>query len=556
MIFNGVKYLSTLQAHTLYNACGVRDPTEERWNRAAYETQQLYWRENVETTYEQQKEITLTLKNKLVTIRSEYRKRLDQVSELFASWDCAVENLESEKNKMVNEQFIDAMKRVSGECNTAMKSFANDVIENGVKMITQKPPCRFAAVAMGSLARGESTPYSDLEFLFLVQEKTRGNMRYFHLLAMTIYLLIGNLQETKLKYMDIQELKGFDDKEQNGYKIDGLQPKAGNIPTGNGRPGQTNKFVLTVKELIKKYRTIWNNPDPKESIKGDFTAMLGHTAVIYGDCELLNKFEAAKLSMPANKARLDAHHAMIREDINDYDFLPLEELTVKFHKTNLKSAIYRYPSILIYNLKLIYSIKCTDSWETLKKLHRQGLISSAFYDSFQILLAAAQYIRLSAYLWHNSQNENITFLQKMEAVPNEKRTNVLWHIPHQLLYHLSLHMIPVKQIITEHNNSLDLLNRLKGTVSFDKEFTAAKLNFILENYQEAARIFESLWIPLHPEVNKENIKLHVEYRLMLIRCCLDQRSFSKAKLIFQEIKNLLGPVKLSHECEQALLYFR
>ena len=216
---------------------------------------------------------------------------------------------------------------------------------------------------MGSLARGETTPHSDLESLFLVEEKTINSVEYFRLLAMTIFFLVGNLQETKLKYMNIEELKGFDDKGKNGFKIDGLQPKAGNIPTGNGRPEQKNKFILTVSELITEYTKIWNNPDPEESMKGDFTAMLGHTALLYGDVDLLQQFESAKHGMTANIARRNANHKMIQQDIRDYDFLPLETLQTVFHRVNLKSAIYRYPS----NLKLTYGISSRDSWETLKK---------------------------------------------------------------------------------------------------------------------------------------------------------------------------------------------
>ena len=67
---------------------------------------------------------------------------------------------------------------------------------------------------------------------------------------MSVYFVIGNIKETPLKYMNIEELKNFTDNGMNGFKIDGLQQKAGNIPTGNGTKEQKNKFILTVDELM------------------------------------------------------------------------------------------------------------------------------------------------------------------------------------------------------------------------------------------------------------------------------------------------------------------
>ena len=167
-------------------------------------------------------------------------------------------------------------------------------------------------------------------------------------------------------------------------------------------------------------------------MKGDFTAMLGHTALLYGDTALLEQFESAKHGMTANIARRNANHIMIQQDIQDYDFLPLETLQAVFHRVNLKSAIYRYPSILIFNLKLTYNISSIDSWETLRNLHDMGILSDSFHESLQLLLASAQYIRLAAYLYHDSQNENISFLQSSQSLgsPSGGSKEGLWHIPH------------------------------------------------------------------------------------------------------------------------------
>ena len=203
--------IPVFQAHTLYNACALRDPGSKRWITEAHRTQCIYWGQRVEISFEKQQEITQNLKTQIETIRFGNRKSLESVTKLFDSWDCVVENLDSKKSKIVNNVFVDKMRRVSESCTADIRDFTNTIIQRSIDLCKQPQPCKFAAVAMGLLARGETTPYSDLEFLFLVEEKTSYNIEYFRLLAMTIFFLIGNLQETKLKYMNIEELKGFDD---------------------------------------------------------------------------------------------------------------------------------------------------------------------------------------------------------------------------------------------------------------------------------------------------------------------------------------------------------
>ena len=66
-----------------------------------------------------------------------------------------------------------------------MKVLTGKILHHCIKMIDCQQPCKFTAVALGSLAKGEATPYSDLEFMFLVEEKTDELIKYFELLAMS-----------------------------------------------------------------------------------------------------------------------------------------------------------------------------------------------------------------------------------------------------------------------------------------------------------------------------------------------------------------------------------
>ena len=129
-------------------------------------------------------------------------KKCDQ---LIGRVDCELKNIQSDSNKRWKEEWIDTVKSFSEECNKMMIEFSGAVIRQAVK-ICGKEPCEFAAVCMGSMAHGETTPYSDLEFLFLLEDKEAGVDDYLENLAVTVYFLIANLGETHLKYMNIAEL--------------------------------------------------------------------------------------------------------------------------------------------------------------------------------------------------------------------------------------------------------------------------------------------------------------------------------------------------------------
>ena len=329
-----------------------------------------------------QQKLTDEIKSNLDTIRKYSRKDTDKANSIINLWDCKTEELNCDCNKGITRSFCDMIKRQATITNTRMKVLIGKILQHSIKMIDCPQPCKFSAVALGSLAKGEATPYSDLEFMILVERKTDEMIKYIELLAMSVYFMIGNLQETLLKYMNIEELKNFRDYGMNGFKINGLQQKAGNITTGNGTKEQKNKFILTVDELVKKHKAVLDNPHPEESLKGDFTAMLAHTACLCGDPSLMTEFELRRRDIPVNTSRKQSNLRMLQQDIKDYDFLPQHDLLETNYRANVKSSIYRFPSILAYNPKVFYSIESKTSWEIWKSCYRKVCCRRRFTEAF------------------------------------------------------------------------------------------------------------------------------------------------------------------------------
>jgi len=133
--------------------------------------------------------------------------------------------------------------------------------------ITGHPPCKYALVGMGSLARKETTPYSDFEHIILLEEgvQTRDNynsiLEYFRWVSTIFHIVVVNLGETIVPCAALPYLKRTDDKDydwfydaftKRGVCFDGMFPHASKFPLGSvDSPGRTNKT-----ELIKPISAI------------------------------------------------------------------------------------------------------------------------------------------------------------------------------------------------------------------------------------------------------------------------------------------------------------
>ena len=413
------------------------------------------------------------------------RSKLKPITDEIMSWESSFESLqESMDEPQIPLPLCERIRSISLYCNNSMVEVARQVIVDALG-ICGPPPCDCSAVAFGSLAKGEATPFSDLEYLFLIAKHNDVSIKYFETLAVTSYFIIGNVQETKLKYMSIDELqkdKWFEDEAMNGFKIDGLSFNAGNIPTGNGLPGTLkNHLIGTPAELIERYKFLLDNPSPNPEHPGDLTDMLSYTREFYSrnnNSTLYKQFCESISSFTPNNERDKATLSMLTKDIGSYDFIPGESLKpqTSSHSLNLKTDIYRYPSIIIYDLKIIFGLKQQDdSWQTLSTMMSSGRLCESVYGCLLFLLCSAQYIRFSAYLHYNSQQDKISVLLQREH--RARHPSGSWHVPRSLLFKICLIITPTKLHITR---SLSNLNILSTQPTFDKYTSAIGFYKIIE----------------------------------------------------------------------------
>lgn len=366
---------------------------------------------------------------------------------------------------------IESMQSISVDCSQKMINIAGRIIRESVHILSSPPPCAFTAVAIGSLARGEATPYSDLEYLFLIETNTPETVEYFERLAVTSYFLLGNLGETKLNYMDIRELQGwFDDTSKSGFKIDGLSVGAGNIPTGNGTPTTTNQFIVTPADLCSQYEKVLNNPND-DAIRGDLTAMLLYMIPIYdhhSKQQLLQELKSMIAAVMPTERRVRANIEMLRGDINKFNFSPDLRLRNQAYTVDVKRQLFRFPSILLFDLSIYYNVVGNTTWDTADLIHSLGKISDQFHRSILFQLACACFIRLSAYLYYDSHDDRISMADTIirqsykHKRRKQKRHCERWYVSTGLMLALCNEIIPMKQQLSTTMKTIPLTCAMYG----------------------------------------------------------------------------------------------
>ena len=437
----------------------------------------------------------------LTKIRQKVSTNLDQFLPLIDQLQCEQDRLRSTENLRTITSFMSAVKSVSSSTTSLMTMFTSLVISKAVG-VCGKAPCLFSVVGMGSLAKGETTPYSDLEFMFLIEKKTTESLKYFEKLAVTMYFIIGNLKETKLKYMNIAELKGwFDDKSTNGFKIDGLSVKAGNIPTGNGSTQPKYRMIMTVDEAVLWYEGVFTAPDEEESVRGDESAMLCNTCHIHGEKILHNKFTSRIASLFQNLARKAATKAMISNDIEKFEFLPDEKLV---QVRNVKEDLFRFPSLMVFDLRQFHQLWVKDSWEVIEELRRLSIISAEVWLSLKFLYCVGIYCRLAAYQRCGSQVEDFSVLPTTET----------YQLPKAVLIHLFIRLIPIrealKQYVTMGNGAA-----LRKEFPQDDNLARSLTHYYYGDYRQFTELIEER---CEGEVARLGTELRLMYVYGLIKC--------------------------------------
>ena len=296
------------------------------------------------------------------------------------------------------------------------------------------PPCKFAVVGMGSLARNEITPYSDFEHIILLENVKNSKcvntcLEYFRWFTVIFHVIVLNLQETIIPSLNIEHLNDktgelgdwFFDTCTSGISFDGMMVHACKFPLGRTQPTENKPWTT---ELIKPVDEMLKYLSDDVSLKQGYhlSDILTVTCFVYGDQALHHAFKTGIESHNASKTRdelFDEIRKQIKDDLDN--FAARTKLVSLKPNTNLnvKQMFYRTSTLFITAMGKICGYKSSSCFDIINELAEQQMISENTKHKLSYAVAIACEIRLCVYMKAQSQRDYIKPNENSETIFDE-----------------------------------------------------------------------------------------------------------------------------------------
>ena len=309
----------------------------------------------------------------------------------------------------ITQQYISIMKKVCDFCFDVMG----------------KPSyvCEFALAGMGSTARKEVTPFSDFEYMIILDDEVKKLsadkyeevIEHFRWLTVLFQIVLINFGETVLPSVAIPCLNDhlsadgdwfFDAYTICGISCDGMKPHACKIPLGRYYTTEKKNFKT---ELIKPVSEMLSYLDRDQDIKNGYhlADVLTQTCFVSGNLNLYLKFnEKVVKKLETDKQYSDTKmlKAQIRKDYAQFNVSNSVRLMYS-KQFSIKSVIYRSMTIFLSALGRIYCLKDPSCFEIIKSLKQLNVIDDDLRHKLDYAVAIACEVRLKVYMKRQEQDD-------------------------------------------------------------------------------------------------------------------------------------------------------
>ncbi|MCC6127993.1 MAG: ankyrin repeat domain-containing protein, partial [Chlamydiae bacterium] len=258
-----------------------------------------------------------------------------------------------------------SIQEIQGTLTEGCKNLLIALITESIELLGEQPPS-YAVFSLGSMARQEMCPYSDVEFGFFIEKNTPENKKYFRKLTKLIELKITNLGETKFPLIRPKRIEGIMSEGSS------LTPSGFSMDIGGLSPlGKTGVFELigTPDELAQFQTEEWLGKHDAEII---LVNAMTRPGFLMGDQRLLDKYEThlhkildgkiEKLKF-FQKFKSDDRQRIREKRALDLligyvtEFEPRLDLDkIELRGFDVKRELYRLPHTVINALALYYNI--------------------------------------------------------------------------------------------------------------------------------------------------------------------------------------------------------
>ena len=403
------------------------------------------------------------VKTTITKMRNDVKKQLSSRVPIILTTTSAekVQKLELQKittikklNKMIAYTYKSVMKDLSQFCQEVMG----------------KPPCKYAVVGMGSLARQEITPYSDFEHIILLfddidDKKYEEYLEYFRWYSVLFHVVILNLGETIIPSLNIFSLNDkhsllgdwfYDAITPRGVSFDGMMSHASKFPLGRVKYTKAKQFST---ELIKPVSEMLKYLGSKADLKNGYhlADILTKTCYVFGNIDIFNQFANGVQNYRDQTPKSDIFHEIenqVKEDLNKFSTrFRLTNLQSQ-NSINIKQLVYRSTTIFISALARIHNISANSCFKIVKKLAKKSKITQNTAKKLLYTTAIACEMRLRYYAENNCQSDEAIDLKAFLNIVKIPSTVSYFQIAYCLqfeiakqLHYTELHFFSDPQLI-------------------------------------------------------------------------------------------------------------
>ena len=400
-----------IRCAVLLNAALVRDDNDT--NNIKQDLKQLYHR-LLKAAEAQQKDVDLwkiteKVKQSFEELRSYVNKELLKIPKVEVQ-ESEEQMIEQEQNKI---NAIESLQnRITADYTKIMAMLANTC-----EQIVGKPPCKFAIIGMGSLARKEITPYSDFEHVIVLDfksdSKNEKTLNYFRWYSVIFQIVLINMGETIIPSIlnKTNSMCGswfYDDVTKSGVSFDGTFQWACKYPLGRQ---QLTKSKPWKTELIKSVPGMLKYLRCAESLKNGYHLgdILTKVCYVYGDQSLYNEFKSGvnNILTEQDKNLKTEVLIQIKDDLENFAIRSVLLKIADEGKCHVKKDVYRVTSLFIAALGRLNNITALSCFDIIRQLATENVISKNAMHNQMYAIAIACEIRLRWYMVNKRQKDEI-----------------------------------------------------------------------------------------------------------------------------------------------------
>ena len=308
----------------------------------------------------------------------------------------------------------------------SLLKLVSEMLDDCVSLLGQSP-CHYAAIALGSLARLEATPFSDFEWAILVEKSDEEHKIYFRKLTQLLHSMVISFGETILPSMGIDCLgKWFhDDVTPRGFAFDGALPQACKTPLGKREKDGTIVYELidTPKQISEFQNMVWIRENPQlagvlrtvllinrgeNPAKGNEVATAAQLVRDYKLClneQLDEIIYAEKDVWPEGRKKRECV-ALIELARASHEFNPrLSQHDKAGRFFEIKKEIYRIMDRLMASVGLYFNACAQSAWECLLWLHQGNFLSEKGMRNLFVAVSIGAELRARAYTERGRQDD-------------------------------------------------------------------------------------------------------------------------------------------------------